>query len=198
MLKENLFETYEVKVFGLTREPSYYSDRKVFIQKLFIGGEVSEEYHFIPVSSDIKSVGVENDVFIRHILTLFDTRDKISRACIKHNINDSDSAVTCCYIINGAIAKALTFNGEIIAIGNLNEDIWIPTVNFKKNIDDIEKFKQYSLKKRMQRDLKLMQDGYIREEKNNEEYESTLDNLVRYLDELTLDLSAYEDDILNN
>lgn len=133
------FVIKDVKLYGLYRNPLYHEEHLYYFQNLFVRGEVEETIPFIKICDGSLSeyqVRDENNNFLLNILNVVDSNTLPDYD--KTESYDSEK-----FMLHGANVKILIFCGEIVAIGNSNEEYWIPTENFFKGIavNNFNKFK---------------------------------------------------------
>lgn len=133
------FVIKDVKLYGLYRNPLYHVEHLYYFQNLFVRGEFEENIPFIKLCDGNRSeyqVRDKNNNFLLNILNVVDSNTL-------PDYDKTDSYDSEKFMLHGANVKILIFCGEIVAIGNSNEEYWIPTENFFKGIEanNFNKFK---------------------------------------------------------
>lgn len=145
--KSELFKIVKVKAFGL-REKDYFNEEQLYYyQNIFIRGEVSENFPFIKICDESDELHKRlHFKFFDSILALF---EEISLPSFDQYSSDDLPG----YVLHGAEILALTYCGNIIAIGN--NKFWIPVSNFFEIIQDkdIKQFKKKYLATQLLKEL---------------------------------------------
>lgn len=143
MSNKNSFQVVKVKVFGLREKDYFHEEHLYYYQNLFIRGEVSENFPFIKICNESDKLHRDlHLMFMAHILELF---EETSLPSFDQYSGDDLQE----YVLHGAEVLALTYCGNIIAIGD--NEFWIPVSNFFELISDenIKEFKKRYLVKEL-------------------------------------------------
>lgn len=166
--RKNLFQVVKVKAFGL-REKDYFNEEHLYYyQNLFFRGEVSENFPFIKICNESDKLyrGLHLR-FFAHILSLF---EEISLPNFDQYSGDDLQE----YVLHGAEVLALTYCGNIIAIGN--NKFWIPVSNFFEMISE-ENIKEFK-KKYLAKELNKAIDERAANMKKYDQITSYMDDIV--------------------
>ena len=141
------FVVRRVKLYGLHRNPLYHEEHLYYFQNLFVRGEFEETIPYIKICDRNLSeaqVRDENNNFLINILNVVDSNTL-------PDYDETESYDSEKFMLHGADAKVLIFCGEIVAIGNCNNECWIPTENFFKGIEanNFNKFKKELVENRI-------------------------------------------------
>ena len=147
MSRRGSFEIYEVEVYGLRRMPYFCPEESSYVNSLFIKGEICGNFPFIVVCNVGENQRKENKRLIENISKILSMQNMGNNLQSK-NPYDSEH-----YVLQGGKVKALVYCGDIIAIGNNEESIWIPTSDFFSNIEDLSRFKEEYIKETIKEHL---------------------------------------------